>query len=106
MAEIVRSQAGKIIGQIEGGVFIKRVKQAHMLKTPRGWAIDCKSYWDFIWPKVHTIRIEETESDTVYEISTKTFDKQKVYMDRNFGAQYYVILKYWHQIRKGQKALL
>ena len=106
MAEIVKSSDGKIIGSIEDGVFIKRVKQSHMLQSPPAWAIDCKAFWDHIRFQTEKIQVEETESGTIYEISTKVFDSRKVYMDRHFGAQYFVPLKYWHQIRKGQKALL
>ena len=107
MPEIVRAQDGKIIGHIEGGVFLKRVKASvHQLQRPPGWAIDCKAFWDHIRFQCSTIRIEDIESGTVYEIDTKVFDRQKVYFDRKFGAQYFCPMKYWHQIRKGQKALL
>jgi len=104
---IVRSVDGNIIGDIENGVFTKRVKgSAHMLRTPPAWAIDCRAFIEEIFSQANTIRIEEIESGTTYEISTKTFNRRKVYMDRGFGTQYYVPLKYWHQIRKGQKVLL
>lgn len=104
---IIRSVDGNIIGDLENGVFTKRVHgAAHMLKTPPAWAIDCPAFLTDIFPQCHTIRIEEIESGMTYEISTKTFNSKKVYMDRNFGPQYFVILKHWHQIRKGQPALL
>ena len=105
MPEIVRVD-DKIIGQIENGVFTKRVRQAHMLRTPRAWGIDCKAFLEQIFPKTNRIRIEETETGTVYDISTGVFNRRKGYLNRGFGPQYFVILKYWHEIRKGQKALL
>ena len=54
MAGIVRSQDGKIIGQVEDGVFLKRVKKSiHLLHKPPAWAIDCKAFWDHIRFKCH-----------------------------------------------------
>ena len=106
MGEIVRSTDGKIIGSIENAVFIKRVRLAHMLHTPRAWGIDCKAFLEQIYPKSNRIRIEEQDSGTDYEISTEVFNRRKGYLDRGFGPQYFVPIKYWHQIRKGQKALL
>jgi len=105
MPEIVRVD-DKIIGQIEDGVFTKRVRQTHMLRTPRAWGIDCKAFLEQVYHKTKTIRIEELDSGTVYEISTEVFNRRKGYLNRGFGPQYFVALKYWHQIRQGQKALL
>jgi len=103
---IIRSIDGNIIGTLDNGVFLKRVSGAvHMLRTPPAWAIDCKAFVDYVLPQSHTIRIEDKNTGTAYEISTKVFDDKKVYMDRKFGAQYFVILKHWHEIRLGQKVL-
>lgn len=106
MAEIVRSIDGNIIGSIENGVFTKRVQgSAHMFRTPPAWAIDCKAFLEEIFLQAHMIRVVEKESGTVYEIGTRTFNNRKVYFDRGFGPQYFVPLKYWHEIREGQTVL-
>lgn len=106
MPEIVRSIDGNIIGSVENGVFTKRVQgSTHMLKTPPAWAIDCKAFLEQVFFHAHTIRIVEKKSKAIYEISTKTFNNRKVYFDRGFGPQYFVPLKYWHEIREGQTVL-
>lgn len=104
---IVRSSDGKIIGDIENGVFIKRVYgSSHMLKTPPAWAIDCKAFLDSVIPHAHRIRVEDKDTGVAYEIATGVFSDHKVYVDRGFGAQYFVPLKYWHEIHKEQPSLL
>lgn len=104
---IIRSVDGNIIGDIVNGIFTKRVQgSAHMLNTPPAWAIDCAAFKSQVLPNAHTIRVEDTESDVIYEVSTKLFDDKKVYLDRGFGAQYFLILKHWCEVRKGQPSLL
>ena len=107
MPKIVRSTDGNIIGSIDNDVFTKRVQgEAHMLRTPRAWAIDCKAFIEEVFPHSNKIRVELLDSGIIYEVSTKVFNSRKGYLDRGFGPQYFLPLKYWHEIREGQKALL
>lgn len=104
---IVTAVDGNIIGDIERGVFTKRVHgKAHMLQTPPAWSIDAIAFNQKVAPFSNTIRIEDLDSKIVYQISTKTFEEKMVRMDRQFGAQVYVVLKHWQQITPNQAALL
>ena len=107
MPELVMSTDGKIIGQIEGKVFLKKVNgRAHMLHTPPAWAIDARAFDQKVLPHADTIRIEDTESGTIYQMSTRLFNEKKGVINRQFGSQYFVTLHHWTEIAPGQKELL
>ena len=103
---IIRSTDGKIIGDMDKGVFTKKVDgKVHMLRGPLAWAMDSEAYKRDIRPWCHTIIVEDSQSKLVYSISLETFDSNKVYMDRGYGGQYFVILKHWQVKSQGQVSL-
>jgi hypothetical protein len=103
----VTSVDGKIIGDIEGGVFTKRVNgKVHMLREPMAWAIDQRAYEEHVKKACHTIVIIDTENGTKYKVSTKVFDEKRVFMNRGFGPQYYLVMKWWQTIAPGQGVLI
>ncbi len=106
---IVRTADGrKIIGNIENGTFTKSgiIGAIHMLHTPRGWGIDAATYKKQVEPYCHTIVIPDTQSGITYKVSTGIFSKHKMFIDRGFGEQYVLPIRYWQTIPPRQKALL
>jgi hypothetical protein len=104
---IVQSVDGKIIGDIEKGVFTKRVDgRVHMLRQPPAWAIDVRAFVKDVRPNCHTIVVEDTHAQLTYSVSVQLFSDKKGALDRRYGAQYYLPLKYWTVRSSSQKELL
>lgn len=102
----VLSEDGRIIGNVENGVFTKRVRSTiHMLRKPRAWAIDCKTYLGQVRPNAHTLRVEDRDTGTVYEVDVKVFDQYRGILTRDYAAQYFLTLRHW-AIRRGEQGVL
>ena len=90
------SENGRVIGWIEGKAICKRVKASrHMLRTPRGWA------WDvFVLERanregLNMSIIYEKENDLVYQANLEDFWRHGAPINRGFGDQICLPLKYW-----------
>jgi hypothetical protein len=91
----VKLPDGKVVGYLEGSVFIKPVVGSrHMLRTPRAWAIDAELY-EQVRPSIERIVIEDKETGTRYQATTEVFDRFRGVLDRGFGKQYYLTLNRW-----------
>ncbi len=87
----------KIIGDIDARTFTKRVKGSkHMLRQPPAWGIDAPIFDEQIKPNCDTIVVIDMETDKKYQVSVELFNKQKGTLDRGFGKQYYLTLKWWN----------
>ena len=94
--QIVRSYDGKTIGYLESDVFVKPViGSKHRLLKPPAWAVDAEAFDEQIRTKATTFRVEDKETDTVYEVSVDFFDQHKGVLDRGFGRQYFLPLARW-----------
>ena len=104
---IVRSVDGKIIGNLDNGVFSKRVRgRVHMLRSPRAWAIDARAYDTKIVQHANTIEVYDMDTQLTYRCSTELFDLHKGTMDRKFGKQYFLPIHHWDMLTKEQGRLL
>ena len=104
---IVRSVDGKVIGNLEGGVFSKRVRgRIHMLRSPRAWAIDARAYDTEIRQYTHTIEVYDMDTQLTYRCSTALFDSKRGMLDRKFGKQYFLPMHHWQVLTKEQRGLL
>jgi hypothetical protein len=99
----VYREDGRVVGQIVDGSLCKRVKRSkHMLRRPQGWA------WDDVCLKqadeVHAqqTKIEDEENDIVYIASLSIFRKYGISLNRKFGKQTCLPLKYWQVHKQGQ----
>ncbi len=84
------------------GYFIKDQKLCknadgplHMLAEPRGWAVQA-SVFDYHKDEILAIGIDDTRSGIHYEITKDAFQRVCFSVDRGFGIQLVVALKYWH----------
>ena len=86
-----------VIGYIEDRTFIKPVRGSkHMLRQPPAWAIDADTFDKQVIPHCDTIIIHDREKNKEYKASVKLFDEKKGVLDRGFGRQYYLALKWWN----------
>lgn len=103
---ILTSVDGKVIGELEDGILTKRVKGSiHRLRTPPAWAIDKLAY-EKCAGHCHTIVIIDMEANLRYYVGFKTFDDKKMYLNRGYGEQYCLPLKYWQVTSVAQMALI
>ena len=78
----------KVIGHVEGDKFIKRVRGSkHMLRQPRGWALDILSLGDAERMGARTVEIEDTESGLTYSTSIALVWSKGLRLNRGFGDQ-------------------
>lgn len=103
---IIRSIDGKIIGDLENGVFTKSVAGSkHQLRTPPAWAVDKSAYERYLRGACQTMIVNDTETGLRYEVSFAMFEARKGLLNRGFGQQYFLPLHYWHIITKEQPKL-
>lgn len=93
---IVRNTNGRVIGRIEGKVFIKEVYGSkHMLRKPLAWAIDCDIFNRVISPLCFSIHIIDKDTKRRYVCGVTTFRAYCHKLNRRFGDQYYLELVHW-----------
>jgi hypothetical protein len=104
---ILKSVDGKMIGNLDVGVFTKRVRGSiHRVRTPPGWAIDQRAYDENLVGNCGTIVVEDVEARLRYTVSFRTFDEKKVRMNRGYGDQYLLPLHYWQVTNIAQRRLV
>lgn len=81
------------IGRLRDGVLHTVVFSArgHMLRQPPGWAIE-ESTLDGV---TEGIRLTDGSTDTVYWVSRADFDRYSFAIERRFGKQRALPLRYW-----------
>ena len=95
---------GKEYGRIVGTTFVKNVKKSkHMLKKPVGWAIDKWVLDHAILGGVKTIKINESEQKSTYQVDVQHFQEHCFEIDRGFGTQYVLVLKEWLEISESDR---
>ena len=92
----IRAANGRVIGHVAGGVFSKRAKAStHMLRRPRGWALDADTLADLRALRVVTVTVTDVESNTTYTAPLAEFETHGVSLNRGFGPQVCLPLGYW-----------
>jgi len=92
----IRAANGRVVGNVAGGVFSKRVRgSVHMLRAPRGWALDADTLGELRALGVATVAVTDTETGTAYTAPLAEFDAHGVPLDRGFGPQVALPLGYW-----------
>lgn len=95
-AQPVRAANGRVVGHVAGGVFSKRAQASkHMLRAPRGWALDADTLAELRALGVVTVTVTDTESDTTYSAPLAEFSAHGVALNRGFGPQVALPLGYW-----------
>lgn len=92
----IRAATGRVIGHVAGGVFSKRVRgSVHMLRAPRGWALDADTLADLRALGVASVVVTDTETGTVYAAPLAEFDAHGVAFNRGAGPQVCLLVGYW-----------
>jgi hypothetical protein len=87
---------GRIVGSVIDGKFCKRVRGSkHMLREPRGWAIDVQSLTDAERLGAREVEIHDSESDVIYTASVERIRSKGLKFDRGFGQQVCLPLQSW-----------
>lgn len=104
---IVYSTDGRIIGEIDGGVFYKQViPKIHRLRKPPAWATDADSFDREVAPNCHAIVLIDKENDKQFTTSIDAFIAHRFEFNRGFGRQYAVTLRWWTELNPAQKRML
>ncbi|MCL6442802.1 MAG: hypothetical protein K6T83_04975 [Alicyclobacillus sp.] len=106
MPEKVRWR-GRVIGEIDGNVFLtKRKRATHYVRALHGYAIQTEVFEDLLTRGVRLIRVEETDTNTVWETSIDTFNEHAVRFDYGHGPQLALHERFWTIRPEGQLTLL
>lgn len=87
---------GKVVGEVAEGKFIKRVRGSrHMLREPKGWAVDVQSLADAEELGAASVEIVDVETDVTYSATIARIQEKGFRLDRGHGAQVAVPLRLW-----------
>ena len=88
--------AGRIVGMVRDHELVKRVQESkHLLRSPRGWAIDTYALSVARTLGAVGVRIEDTETGKTYRADLTTIDAHGWPFDRGHGRQIALPLHYW-----------
>jgi hypothetical protein len=94
--QYLRSTDNRIAGALVDG-WLRKIVQAskHMLRSPRGWAIDAHALAAARSAGALGLRIEDTESGKTYLATWAALDAHGYTFDRGYGRQIALPLRYW-----------
>lgn len=92
-----------MVGQVVEGRFIKRARGSkHMLREPKGWAVDIQSLHDARGLGAQSVQIEDTESGATYMASIEQVLARGFRFDRGHGPQICLPVRFWSINRPGE----
>jgi hypothetical protein len=87
----------RIVGSVKDGVFIKTVKASkHFLRVPPAIAFDIDSLKRASEAGAHYVRVIDTDSNRVYVAPISAIWQKGIQVDRGYGRQIALPLKYWN----------
>ena len=75
----------------------------HMVRKPRGWALDVDIFQQMLKIGVRWFEILDKQSGIKYFCSFDAFQSLAVPLDRGYGAQLCLPLKYWTVEKPGEQ---
>ena len=94
---------GKPVGHTEGQTLYKSVNgEKHMLQKPRGWAWDADILEEAERRGATRVEIFDRESNKTYIATLQDFWDYGVGLNRGFGEQICLPLRYWQIVLPGQ----
>ncbi len=88
-----------VVGNVSGGVFTKTARGSrHMLRSPRGWALDLQSLRDAEGAGAVTVEIVDVESGITYSAPCSRIHLLGFHLNRGHGEQIALLLRYWQQL--------
>jgi len=98
---------GKVIGHVDGDVFTTRRKRGiHFMRAYNGYAIQRDILRRLLRQGVRIIRVVETDTGTVLETASATFDQHGIQFNAGHGLQVVLDERYWDIRPSGQLTLL
>ena len=92
----LRTADGVVVAKIIDGEAVKRVLESkHKLRRPEGWAFDKTIIRQAKEGGASAIRIEAGDTGKSYSVSMSEFDKHAFPLNRGFGPQMVLVIKYW-----------
>jgi hypothetical protein len=92
----IYSGDGRIVGEVRGGVFTKRVKASiHFLRQPPSIAFDVTSLQSAVEVGAELVEVLDTESGRIYRASISNVWANGRRFDRGFGQQIFLVLSRW-----------
>lgn len=87
---------GKIVGEVEGGWFKKRIQGSkHFLKKPPAIAFDKESLFEAQRYGATMVQVTDTETGTVYKSSIDKIFEIGLELNRGFGEQIAMTFRFW-----------
>lgn len=94
--QYLRSADNRIAGALVGGYLRKIVQGSrHMLRSPRGWAIDAHALATARAAGALGLRVEDTETGRVYLADWAALDAHGYSFNRGYGDQVALPIQYW-----------
>ena len=95
---------GRCVGYLLGRNFYKPVKRGqHFLRTPPAIAIDEEVFRNSVEPRCESIVVLECDKEEILEASTSTFLRHSFSINRGYGSQLALVLKWWSK-RNGHES--
>ena len=92
----VRKSSGRIIGYIRGDTFVKYASAAiHMLRDPKGWAIDEAALEKARLAGVKSVVIIDQDTGKIYSAPLSVFKEKGIFIERGYGKQRCLPLEFW-----------
>ena len=105
-SQLVRLLDGKVIGWFEGDTFIKPVVGSkHKLRKPPSWAIQAEAFDEEVKPNARELVIIDRESGLRYRVSIETFARHSFRLNRGFGDQYALPIRFFQVEGNGHRQL-
>lgn len=100
----VYREDGRVVGQVGDGVLIKHARRSkHMLQKPMGWAWDETCIAQAEDAGANQTQIHDDETNQVFTASLADFHQHGIFLNRRFGKQICLPLKYWQVTKPGQQ---
>lgn len=97
MKKIFRNN--KMVGVIREDTFYKKVKGSkHMLRNPRGWAVDASVFEE----EFEYVEIYDEEEGSTWNVSKKYFVENGFKINRGHGDQIVLPIERWHKDDEAQ----
>jgi len=94
---------GKAVGYISGDTLYKAaIAGSHMMRKPPGWAWDTCIIDQAVRQGVTLVKIYDGETRITYLARIQEFYDYGIYLNRGYGEQICLPLKYWQIIRPGE----
>jgi hypothetical protein len=97
----VKNVFGRRVGEIDGDTLkIYASTERHMLRQPRGWAIQKTILEQAKKAKVKSVEILDQDAGIVYVAPLMSFWSVGIFVDRGFGEQWCLPVDQWKRINQ------